>query len=60
LELKAYKTMESLIYTVTKRGDQQLKHEFVTKIKANMSRVIEQYDSRMITIIMNGLKNMVI
>jgi hypothetical protein len=60
LELKAYKTMESLIYTITKRGDEQLKHEFVTKIKANMSRVIEQYDSRMITIIMNGLKNIVI
>lgn len=58
LEHKAYKTMESLIYTVAKRGDDQLKHEFVAKIKANMSRLIEQYDSRMITIIMNGVRNM--
>lgn len=60
LEHKAYKTMESLIYTVTKRGDHQLKQEFVTKIKANMSRLIEQYDSRMITIIIKGFKSMVI
>lgn len=60
LELNAYNTMESLIYTITKRGDNQLKCEFVTKIKANMSRVIEKYDSRMISIIMNGLKKIVV
>jgi len=58
LENKAYYTMTSLIETICRYGDQQLKHEFVSKIKGNMSRVIEQYDSRMIAIIMKGIQQL--
>lgn len=58
LENKAYYTMTSLIDTIHRYGDKQLKHEFVSKAKANMSRVIEQYDSRMISIIMKGIQQL--
>ena len=58
LENKAYYTMTSLIDTIFRYGDKQLKDEFMSKIKGNMSRVIEQYDSRMISIIMKGIQQL--
>ncbi len=58
LDNKAYYTMTSLIETIYRYGDKQLQNEFVSKIKGNMSRVIEQYDSRMIAIIMKGIKQL--
>ncbi len=57
MESKAYNTMRCLIETINTYASQQLKTEFVEKIKSNMSRVIEQFDSRMIAIIMQGIKH---
>jgi hypothetical protein len=50
--------MTSLIQTISRYGEQQLKHEFISKVKVNMSRVIEQYDSRMIAIILRGIQQL--
>jgi hypothetical protein len=58
LENKAHNTMTSLIQTISRYGEQQLKHEFISKVKVNMSRVIEQYDSRMIAIILRGIQQL--
>lgn len=58
LENKAHNVMTSLIETISRYGEQQLKHEFISKIKVNMSHVIEQHDSRMIAIILRGIQQL--
>lgn len=58
IEHKAYNTMTSLIDLISNCGSQELKNEFILTSKRNMSHVLEQYDSRMISIIMKGLQKL--